>query len=330
MLASSVSRPVRPASHVGEQRRVAGERAAAGGDPCRRRARPRPRAARSTPTADRAVLGARHPEQRRSGGQHVAQAGRHRFSRARASEACRGRARRAAMSTIVRRRAPASIGTRCGTPAPRHPAASAEAIPVGESSIATRPAGLDVEPPAGRQVGSGCGLPSRTWSPVTTAANVSGRQLSSTSVGHEPTRTTWSPARTAPRPLGSAPSSSRAPGRHGIRSRLAAHRQSSSSRSTIAGGRGRRCRLADVPRRGDQRRSRPARALLVAPRAAELRDQLCTPPRPVRLAVDEGAVEVEQDRLQAHDTATRRRGGSPGAAPSQRSASRHVQPLRSA
>ena len=55
----------------------------------------------------------------------------------------------------------AVTGTTWGTPSVAHPAASAEATPVGESSIATQSAGSTPSAAAAARYGSGWGLPLR-------------------------------------------------------------------------------------------------------------------------------------------------------------------------
>ena len=89
------------------------------------------------------------PQRRGSRGKHVAQVGRHHASGR--STASGGRRSSATEPTRCGSGA-GSSATRFGTATVRHPAASAEAIPVGESSIATVRAGLRAQQPACGQV----------------------------------------------------------------------------------------------------------------------------------------------------------------------------------
>ncbi|SHT37687.1 Uncharacterised protein [Mycobacteroides abscessus subsp. abscessus] len=69
------------------------------------------------------------------------------------------------------RRAPAGTSTWLGTTRTAHPAASAAAAPVTESSMARQSRGSTPSSAAARRYGSGAGLPAGTSSPQTDSVN---------------------------------------------------------------------------------------------------------------------------------------------------------------
>ena len=91
----------------------------------------------------------------------------------------------------------AGIGTTFCTATTTQPAASADAMPVGESSIATHDSGSTRSSSAARRYGSGCGLPFITMSPVMTVWNEPGGSCGHDDIGERLPRHRHEPARHA-------------------------------------------------------------------------------------------------------------------------------------
>ena len=111
--------------------------------------------------------------------------------------------------------AASGTSTTCGTAITTHPAAVADLTPVGESSIAMQSRVRTPSARAAVRKGSGCGLPLATSSPAITSVNESGGSASTTASANRRhdmvTNAVGMPAALI------RASSSRAPGRHGIR-----------------------------------------------------------------------------------------------------------------
>ena len=105
------------------------------------------------------------------------------------------------------------MSTTLGIANVRHPAATALATPVGESSMATQSLACTPRRLAAVRYGSGCGLPLVTSSPVMTTSNVPGGSVRTTASANRVqlivTSACGIPA------LRTASNVSRAPGRHG-------------------------------------------------------------------------------------------------------------------
>ena len=185
--------------------------------------------------------------------------------------------------------------TTWGTPSVAHPAAKAEATPVGESSIATQSCGVDTESVQQRHDRApDRALPFVTSSPVIEAANDPAGAAADDGVGQPPPRHGDEGARhTCGGTLRQQARRTRAPRQFAGRSRDHTVEQTLDDRVRFEPH---ATPVAQDDRGVEQVEPDDRVGVGRCPRAVELGDEFVFALDPVRLGVDERAVHVPQDR----------------------------------